>query len=81
VIDADEVPATGSATPVPRVGGGVAQVVCTSGSTGLPKVVTFSHADLWAGMHPVTSDVGICEHDRIGSLLPFNFDTGRSPTQ
>jgi acyl-CoA synthetase (AMP-forming)/AMP-acid ligase II len=49
VTDADEVPATGSATPVPRVGGDVAQVVCTSRSTGLPKGVTFSHANLWAG--------------------------------
>jgi long-subunit acyl-CoA synthetase (AMP-forming) len=64
-----------------RAGGDVAQVVCTSGSTGLPKGVTFSHANLWAGMHPVTSCVGICEQDRIASLLPFNFDTGRSPTQ
>ena len=64
-----------------RVGGDVAQVVCTSRSTGLPKGVTFSHANLWAGMHPVTSSVGICEHDRIASPLPFNFDMGGSPTR
>jgi len=80
VIDADEVPATGSATPVPRVGGDVAEVVCNSRSTGLPKGVTFARQSL-GGMHRVTSYVGICEHDRIASLLPFNFDMGGSPTR
>jgi amino acid adenylation domain-containing protein len=76
VIDVDELTVAGSATPVSRIGSDVAQIVYTSGSTGLPKGVTFSHANLWAGMHAVTSYVGISRRDRIASLLPFSFDYG-----
>jgi amino acid adenylation domain-containing protein len=62
--------------PHPRIGSDVAQIIYTSGSTGLPKGVTLSHANLWAGMHAVTSYVGISPDDRIASLLPFSFDYG-----
>jgi amino acid adenylation domain-containing protein len=70
--------ATGSTpmAPVPRIGTDVAQIVYTSGSTGLPKGVTLSHANMWAGMHAVTSYVGVSGSDRIASLLPFSFDYG-----
>jgi amino acid adenylation domain-containing protein len=64
------------AEPVPRIGNDVAQIIYTSGSTGLPKGVTITHANLWAGVRAVTSYVGITGDDRIASLLPFSFDYG-----
>lgn len=76
VIDVKEAPTSGELTPVPRVGSDVAEIVYTSGSTGLPKGVTFSHGNLWAGMRAVASYLGITARDRIASLLPFNFDYG-----
>ena len=76
VLEIDELPGSGDAEPVPRVGGDVAHIIYTSGSTGLPKGVTISHANLWAGMAAVVSYVGISASDRIASLLPFSFDYG-----
>ena len=60
----------------PRIGSDIAQIIYTSGSTGLPKGVTLSHANLWAGMQSVTTYLGITSDDRIASLLPFSFDYG-----
>lgn len=69
-------PAEGDHEPVGRVGPDYAQIIYTSGSTGLPKGVTITHANLWAGMHAVTSYVKVTSADRIASLLPFSFDYG-----
>jgi len=63
-------------TPVPRLGADPAHIIYTSGSTGLPKGVTVSHANLWAGMEAVAAYLGIGPEDRIASLLPFSFDYG-----
>ncbi len=61
---------------VQREGGDVAQIIYTSGSTGLPKGVTLSHSNVWAGMQAVTAYLEITAEDRIASLLPFSFDYG-----
>jgi amino acid adenylation domain-containing protein len=76
VLDVASLPRGGTAPPAPRVGDDVAQIIFTSGSTGLPKGVTVSHANLWAGMRSVTTYLDISSEDRIAGLLPFSFDYG-----
>jgi amino acid adenylation domain-containing protein len=76
VLEMSELPAVGPAASVRLTGGDVAEIIYTSGSTGLPKGVTISHANLWAGMGAVVEYLGLRESDRIASLLPFSFDYG-----
>src|SRR5215212_2335584 len=76
VISTDDIPRLGTFRPLASIVSDVAHIVYTSGSTGLPKGVTISHANLWAGMQAVVDYLGITENDRIASLLPFSFDYG-----
>jgi amino acid adenylation domain-containing protein len=75
-LDLSGVPPEDEGEAVPRVGQDVAHIIYTSGSTGLPKGVTISHANLWAGMSAVVTYLAISEEDRIAGLLPFSFDYG-----
>jgi amino acid adenylation domain-containing protein len=75
-IDVRDVEDGTTLVPVARVGADVAQIIYTSGSTGLPKGVTLSHANLWAGLRSVSSYLSISAGDRIASILPFSFDYG-----
>jgi amino acid adenylation domain-containing protein len=75
-LDIGDVSADGSFDLIARVEDDVAQIIYTSGSTGLPKGVTISHANLWAGMTSVVDYLGISGDDRIASLLPLSFDYG-----
>jgi len=72
----ETVPPAAWLEPVERIGSDVAELIYTSGSTGLPKGVTLSHANLWAGARAVVDYLGITGDDRIASLLPFSFDYG-----
>jgi amino acid adenylation domain-containing protein len=76
LLDIASLPEAADWLPVPRVDGDVAQIIYTSGSTGMPKGVTLSHRNLWAGVQSVTAYLGITSADRIASLLPFSFDYG-----
>jgi acyl-CoA ligase (AMP-forming) (exosortase A-associated) len=54
----------------------LAAILYTSGSTGLPKGVMLSHANLLAGSRIVCRYLGIRDTERILSVLPFSFDYG-----
>jgi acyl-CoA synthetase (AMP-forming)/AMP-acid ligase II len=61
-----------------RVDGGhePAALLYTSGSSGQPKGILVSHNNLLAGARIVNAYLGIDQHDRILSVLPFSFDYG-----
>lgn len=78
VIALDTVPRADDWSPVSVSCGALAQLTYTSGSTGAPKGVMISHANLWAAMTAVTGYLGIRGEDRIASILPFSFVYGMS---
>ena len=53
-----------------------AVILYTSGSTGLPKGIVISHANLVAGARIVAGYLKLSADDRILSVLPFSFDYG-----
>jgi acyl-CoA ligase (AMP-forming) (exosortase A-associated) len=63
-------------TAVSRRSEDLAAILYTSGSSGMPKGVMLSHANLLAGSRIVCRYLGIRESERILSVLPFSFDYG-----
>ena len=78
VLSVRELEAEGEFDLVPRVGMDPAQIVFTSGSTGLPRGVTVTHGNLVAAAQTVIGYLGIVASDRIASVLPFSFVYGLS---
>jgi acyl-CoA synthetase (AMP-forming)/AMP-acid ligase II len=76
VLLIEDVPAAGTWTPVEAAGNDAAQINYTSGSTGGPKGVIVSHANLAVGIRTVVDYLHITGDDRIASLLPFSFVYG-----
>jgi amino acid adenylation domain-containing protein len=70
-------PAPGGAAPdVPLLDQDLAAIMYTSGSTGSPKGVMFTHTNLLVGARAVARYTGQGPDERLLSVLPFNFDYG-----
>jgi amino acid adenylation domain-containing protein len=78
ILRVADVPKRDEFEPTSRLESDVAQIIHTSGSTGLPKGATITHGNLRAGIKAVTESIGITGDDRIASLLPFSFNYGGS---
>jgi len=61
-----------------RIDADMAAILYTSGSTGLPKGVVLSHANLLAGARSVATYLGNRPGDRLLAILPLSFDYGLS---
>lgn len=56
----------------------LAAILYTSGSTGYPKGVMLSHANLWLGAVSVAHYLGLAADDRTLAVLPLGFDYGQN---
>lgn len=65
-------------TPIEEDKNGLAAILYTSGSTGLPKGVMLSHNNLVIGAQSVAEYLANSAEDRILALLPLSFDYGLS---
>lgn len=56
----------------------LAALLYTSGSSGAPKGVMLSHANLWLGAESVATFLALTPADRVLGVLPLAFDYGQN---
>ena len=81
IEEADVLMAIATAAPLPpshAAPDALAAILYTSGSTGAPKGVMLSHANLWLGAETVASYLGLTAEDRVLAVLPLAFDYGQN---
>ena len=61
-----------------RIDADMAAILYTSGSTGLPKGVVLSHANMVAAAQSSAEFLRLTESDRLLAVLPLSFDYGLS---
>ncbi len=69
---------TGALPPSSAPADALAAILYTSGSTGLPKGVMLSHANLWLGAVSVAHYLRLAPDDRTLAVLPLGFDYGQN---
>ena len=75
----EEVPLSGAGlSPSSADPADLAAILYTSGSTGLPKGVMLSHANLWLGAISVAHYLALAPEDRTLAVLPLSFDYGQN---
>ena len=72
IVDMSSITARTGWIPVAREGSDRAQIIFTSGSSGMPKGVVFSHGALATAIDMVVGYLGLAADDRIMSLMPFS---------
>lgn len=64
--------------PVPLTVHANAMILYTSGTTGSPKGVLLTHANLRANTDAILNYLNICKSDRALAVLPFHYSYGNS---
>lgn len=77
-IDAAITPPSEGLPPSDADPSALAAILYTSGSTGLPKGVMLSHANLWLGAISVATYLKLSPVDRVLCVLPLSFDYGQN---
>ena len=72
IVELATIDANAGWIPVERHANDRAQIIFTSGSSGLPKGVVFSHGAMRSAIEMVATYLGLAPDDRIMSLLPFS---------